>query len=141
MAAKYFNQPNAMFAQVRSIAHAAATATEVIGLAIIPCDAEIISIDFIPDGATTGNDTNRTNLNVMNRGILGTGTTELGNLDLATGSDLTAFKREAVYNPSTKLRVVAQSVIAIQFEKVGTGVAVSAGTWIIEFRPMGQIDS
>lgn len=102
--------------------HAAATATEARVLFTAPRACKITNVSVTPDVASTGDNTNTTNLNIINKGAAGAGTTEIGNLDLATGTDLVAYDEKAITITATAL--AEGDVVAIQFEKVGTGVLV-----------------
>lgn len=50
--------------------------------------------------------------------------TEVGNYDLTSGNDLAAFDEKTLYEPATPLAMAAGDYIAIQHEKVGTGLDV-----------------
>lgn len=114
-------------AQVTTIAHAAATATEYIAAWTIPHGGRLRGVLFTPLAAVTGANTNTTHLNVINCGADGTGTDELGNLDLVSGTDLAATTPNTIASGLTT--ALADGVtIALQAEKVGTGLLVPAGT-------------
>lgn len=113
--------------------HAAATATEVVPIFVAGENCRVRKVSFLPNAAVTGDDTNRTNLNMQNRGASGAGTTEIGNLDLATGVDLVATDEKIVYQPATPLDLDAGHVLAVQYEKVASGVLVPPGQWVIEY--------
>ena len=112
--------------------HAAATATEVVAEPFrAPFKGTIVGFGFIPLAAVTGDDTNRTNINILNKGTDGsTGAAEITNLDLATGVNLVAFD-EKVIPLAANYEVIEGQVIVLQHEKVASGVLVPAGTWII----------
>lgn len=105
-------------------AHAAATATEVAVIWRAPFAAKIRKVEVIPDAAATGDDTNRTNLNLLDGGTAGTGTTELGNIDYATGTDAAAGVAQDLYAPASYDAVDAGTILKLQYEKVGSGLAV-----------------
>jgi len=71
----------------KELEHLAATATETRAIWVAPCDCVITGCSLTNPAAVTGNNTNRTNLNLLDAGAGGTGTTEIGNLDLATGTN------------------------------------------------------
>jgi hypothetical protein len=106
--------------------HAAATATENYPIFSAPFDCTIQSVIITPALAVTGVDTNYTNINLINRGTAGTTTTELANYDLELGNDLAIMDEYSLYAPATALSVSDGNVLAIQFEKVGTGLLVPA---------------
>lgn len=114
--------------------HAAATATEARALFTAPRACVVTGVSITPDVATTGNDTNTTNLNLINKGAAGSGTTEVGNLDPVTGVDFAAFDEVAI--PLTaSFAMAAGDVLAIQFEKVASGVLVGPGLMKVTWYP------
>lgn len=113
--------------------HAAATATEARAIFVAPRACKITGVSITPDAASTGDNTNTTNLNVINKGASGSGTTEIGNLDLVTSTNLTAFDEQAITITATAL--AAGDVVALQFEKVGTGVLVGPGVIKVTWYP------
>lgn len=122
--------PGVFLAQVPSIAHAAATATEYIASLIIPIDARIRAIYFIANAAVSGANTNTTHLNAQNGGVAGTGTTEIANIDLTSGNDLVSGAK-SLMTESLTTAVSAGTVVRLQAEKVGTGLDVPAGTFCV----------
>lgn len=118
-------------AQIYAPAHAAATASEYLVSFVAPFDCRLKAVYFVPKDDVTGVDTNTTHLNVINKGSAGAGSTELGALDLTDGNDLTAFDVNTVVSSLTT-DLTEDDVIAVQYEKVGTGLDVPAGTWIFE---------
>lgn len=124
--------PGDHLVQVAAIAHLAATATEDIALIHIPFACKIVEAGFVPAAAVTGVNTNTTNLNVINRES-GAGVTELANYDLIAGNNLAAATPKVISAaPSTLL--AAGATIALQAEKVGTGLNTPAGTFYIKVR-------
>jgi hypothetical protein len=84
--------------------------------------------------AVTGDDTNSTNINIINKGSAGAGTAEIGNLDLATGTDLVDFDEKAVTFNATYTTGVTLSegdVLVVEFEKVNTGLLLTNPTFRI----------
>lgn len=123
---------------VSSIAHAAATVTEVIAAWAAPYACRIKAVGFIPAAAVTGANTNTTHLNVINKGAAGSGTTEIGNYDLTSGNNLAATD---VYWIATGLTtaMAEDDVLALTAEKVGTGLDVPAGTFVIVYDGGGAL--
>ncbi len=106
---------------------AAATATESHPIFSAPDACIVTSVKIIPQAAVTGDNTDRKNLNIIDCGSDGSGTTEVGNLDLATGVNLTAFDEKNIPLNSTYTDGVTMAkgdVIKLQFEKAGNGVLV-----------------
>ena len=113
-------------------AHAAATATEDLEGWYAPAAAKVTAITLTPSTAATGNNTNRTNYNFINRGTDGLGSTEVANYDYTTGVDAVASKPASV--TVTAFSLTAGQVLAVQAEKVGTGVALGTTTITIAFQ-------
>ena len=119
--------------------HAAATATEQRAIFTAPCKCRVRGVRFTPDAATTGDNTNRTDLNLVNKGASGVGTTQVGNLDLLTGVNLVALDETNI--PLTGAYVsgvdlVAGDVLALEFEKVASGVAVGPICGMVDWEPL-----
>jgi hypothetical protein len=114
--------------------HAAATATETRLLWVAPFKCKIVSIGAYFDVAATGDNTNTTNINTLNGGTAGTGTTEIGNKDYVLATDVVVGTEQVLYAPATPLAVAAGTHIRIQFEKVATGLALSAGIVQVRFQ-------
>jgi hypothetical protein len=108
----------------KELEHLAATATETRAIWTAPCNCVITGCSVVNPAAVTGNDTNSTNLNLLDAGAAGTGTTEIGNLDLATGTNLVANVPSALTVTATVL--TAGDVVKVQYEKVGTGLLLTA---------------
>ena len=106
------------------LVHAAATATESRIIWVAPIDCVITGCSVMNPAAVTGDDTDRTNLNLLDAGAAGTGTTEIGNLDLATSTDLVANVPSALSVTATAL--TAGDVIKMSYEKVGNGLLLTA---------------
>lgn len=118
---------------------AAGTATSTFTLFTAPCAGRVRAVSITPDVATTGNNTNTKNLNLIDKGVNGAGTTEVGNLDLVTGVNLTAFDETAIPLNATfaaGVPMVEGQVLGIQVEQVGTGVAVGPGQVNIDWEPL-----
>lgn len=117
------------YEQIAAPAHAAATATELICEFLVGFTGRLRAVYFIPAADVTGQDTNTTHLNVIDKGSDGTGTDELGNYDLTNGNDLTGDAPNAIASGLTTA-VTDGDVIAIQAEKVGNGLDVPLGTYV-----------
>lgn len=125
-------------AQVANIAHAAATATEYICLWAAPFACRLLGVYWVPAADVTGTATNYTNLNVINRGSAGAGSTELGNKDYASGTDAVGGDVNTIVAGLTTA-LAENDVIGIQAEKVSTGLALPAGTFIFLYDGGGAL--
>jgi hypothetical protein len=134
MASSIHDLPGNHTAFVIIHAHAAATATESIPIFVAPFACKLMSVTVTPAAAATGDNTNRTNINLQNGGTAGTGTTELGNLDYATGTDAAVGVPQTVYSSTTGTALAAGSVLKAVYEKVGNGVALGANLVTITYR-------
>ena len=120
-----------LYEAVPTVAHAAATATEYIGQWVAPHDCRLRAVYFLPLAAVTGANTNTTHLNVINVGVAA-GTTELANLDLTSTNNLTGRAKNVITQALTT-DLSAGDVIALEAEKVGTGLDVPAGVMFIAY--------
>lgn len=126
-------------AQAHIAAIAAATATQKDPIFCAPRACRVTSVSVIPQAASTGDNTNTKNLNVLNAGSAGSGTTEIGNLDLATGTDLVAFDEKAIpFNTTYEdgVELAEGDVLVLQTEKVGTGVNVGPFLVQVDYVPL-----
>lgn len=117
--------------QVMTIAHAAATATEDVAYWVAPAAVKVTAIRIVPSVAATGDNTNRTNLNFINR-TSGAGTTEVANHDYITGTD--AAVGTGVALTVTAFSMAANDALAIQAEKVANGLALGCTAVKITFQ-------
>ena len=114
--------------------HAAATATEKRLLWVAPYAVKIVSIVAYFDAAGTGDNTNTTNINTINGGTAGTGTTEIGNKDYVLATDIVVGTPQSLYAPTNPVAYAAGVHIILQFEKVGTGLAIPRGLYRITYQ-------
>ena len=105
-------------------AHAAATATELVNIWRAPFACKVRTVEIIPDVSITGTATNYTDVNLVNAGTDGAGTTELANKDFLSGTNGVAGTAIALYAPATYLSVASGVLFKLQLEKVGTGLAL-----------------
>lgn len=118
---------------------AAGTATREDPIFAAPAKCRVKAVTVTPQVASTGDNTNRKNLNVLNKGAAGAGTTELGNLDLVTGVNLVAFDESnisfnATYAAGADLN--EGDVLTLQTELAGTGVAVGPFLVTVDWVPV-----
>lgn len=105
-------------------AHAAATVTELVNIFQAPFKCRIRSVHLRPDAAITGADTDTTHANLLNGGVAGTGSTELGNIDFVSGTDAAVGELLELYAPANPLLVDEGSLLKVQLQKVGNGLAL-----------------
>lgn len=101
---------------------AAAATTKQVLLFRVPINMRLEAVEAVSQAAVTGDGTDTKNLNIINKGQDGTGTTELGNIDLAAGNDLAAFDAKAFTMPASPVDINKGDVLAVEIEQVGTGV-------------------
>lgn len=118
--------------------HAAATATEKLGVLEAPFDCYLRRVAFSPQDAVTGVDTNTTHLNVVDGGPDGSGTTELATKELVAGTDLVALDYQDIFAlTATKVELTAGDVLEFQWEKVGTGLLIPHGYVLVSIEAKG----
>lgn len=123
----------------RDEVHAAATATEERGMFTAPCACRVTNIDYVPDVATTGDNTNTTNIAVINKGAAGVGATSVAAKALPTGTNLVAFDSHALALVGAAIiaaggiDLAEGDVLTVQYTKVGTGVLVGPGVFQFRF--------
>lgn len=99
---------------------------------VAPMGCRVKRVSITPSAAVTGHATNRKTLKVINRGSDGTGSAELGELDLVAGVDLTAFNETNIVS-GLDTQLSAGDVLAIQIVQEGTGVAIPVSQISVEY--------
>jgi hypothetical protein len=116
---------------------AAATATSSFSIFTAPTACRVRAVTVTPDVATTGNATNRKNLNVRNKGSAGAGTTLVAHLNLDAGVNLTAFDETNIPLETAGPVILAEGdVLALEVELVGTGVIVGSFQVNVDWEPL-----
>lgn len=72
------------------------------------------------------------NLNVLDKGSDGTGTDEIGNLNLASGGTFDEHEKTVIVT-SLSTALAEGEVLALQVEKIGSGVAIPSSLILTEF--------
>ncbi len=122
--------PGDHIAQLNVAPVLAATGTVLTAAWYAPYKCKVTAVRFLPTLATTGNDTDTKNLNVL----LYDGTpAEIGNYDLPTGVDLVAGTPVSLDVPAAGTAVAAGQSLIFQVEDVGDGVLIGAGAWLITY--------
>lgn len=137
--------PHTMFGEYYVTAYVppilAGAATQEDPLFLAPVNCVLLAVSIVPQASVVGNDANRKNLNLVDKGGDGLGVTEFGNLDLVTGENLTAFDAHAIAVTATAGsdgRVLhAGDVVTLQTELVNGGVAMPGLIVHMAFRENG----
>ena len=111
----------------------AGDATEDQVIFVAPFDCVVTGVFVTPDAAVTGDATNTKNLNVDNKGSDGSGTTEIANLDLASGTNLVEAD-ETTISSSITTSLTAGDVLMVEIEQVGSGVAIPRCIYHVTYR-------
>jgi len=118
-----------MTAHIPSVA--AATATIVYPIFSAPFKCTVTKVICVAQDNVAGDDTDRKNLNVLDTGAAGAGTTEIGNKDLITGVNMADMDETEIDVTDTELS--DGDVLALQIEKAGNGVLLPAMLVIVEY--------
>jgi hypothetical protein len=117
----------------------AATATQTDPIFIAPTKCRVTKVSVLPQSPSTGDNTNRKNLNVRNKLQDGSGTTLGAHLNLVTGVNLVAFDETVlpmeVGNPNG-IEMADGDVLGLETEKVGTGVTTGPFIVNVEYVPV-----
>lgn len=94
----------------------------------------VTAVSFLPEAASTGDNTNKRTYQLINKGQDGSGTTVIATIDLATGVNLVAFDEKdatlsAVAGATT---VAAGDQLAWKSTHVGTGLVDPGGKVRVE---------
>lgn len=110
---------------------ASGAATNYVAAWAAPFDCKVTKIQFMCTDAVTGANTNTVHLNVDNASG-----TEVANLDLDSGTNLTAGVPSDFTISGTTISVSSGSSLRLEAEKVGTGLgsAIDYGVWIIHYQ-------
>ena len=114
-------------------AFATADASKEVPIFLAEFACKIVKVSLVPQAAVSGADTNTRHLNLINKAAGGAGATELTNYDLTSGNDLAVMDEYVLYNPSTPLDLPANTVLALEGEKIGTGLATPEMLVQVEF--------
>jgi len=136
MVSRVHDIPGTHMVSVMLPAHAAATATEAIPIFRAPFACKVKAVRVIPGAAAVGDDTNSTHYNLLNGGSVGTGTTEIGNLDYVTNTNAAVGVVQDVYVPAagSEQALSAGDILKMQIEKIGTGLALGTTLCVIEYQ-------
>tara|TARA_Y100000310_G_scaffold278625_2_gene297139 strand:+ start:1647 stop:2093 length:447 start_codon:yes stop_codon:yes gene_type:complete len=116
----------------------AATATRRTPVWVAPYNVELGEVAIINSTVVTGNNTNRKNINVIDGAAEGAGTDEIGNRDLATGTDLEVGKTllfDNIQGASAERFMSGGDILEVEYEQVGAGVLINETAVYIVYRP------
>lgn len=133
MASSIHDIPGAHRATAYLSAAAAGDATDEEVVFVAPFACKVRKVTVVPAAAVTGANTNSRNINLINRGTDGSGTTELANRDYLSGTNESKAVARDLYAPATYLALAAGVVLAVQSELVGTGLALPSFHVVVEF--------
>jgi hypothetical protein len=91
---------------------------------------KVTSVNYAPEAAATGDNTNARTFTLVNKGASGSGTTVIATLALTTGVNLVAFDEKpfTLSATATDLLVEQGDVLALVSTHTGTGVVDPGGT-------------
>lgn len=98
-------------------------------VAVATFAGKVTACSFIPEAASTGDNTNKRTYTLVNKGASGSGTTVMATLDLVTGTDLVAFDEKATTVSATAADLVfaAGDVLAWKSTHGGSGLVDPGG--------------
>jgi hypothetical protein len=114
---------------------AAGTATREDPIFRAPCRCRPRQVSVTPQAGSTGDNTNRKDLNIKNKGAAGAGTTIIGGVDLVTGVNLVAFDERVIPLTSNPI-LETGDVLTLETEQNGTGVAVGPFVVAVDWEPV-----
>jgi len=101
-----------------------------------PDNCKVLQVQIVTQAAITGANTNSMNLNLINKGAAGIGATELGHIDFVSGTNSVAFDgKDLVADTAiaSATELTAGDVLAVEREKVGSGLAMPEVLVIVTF--------
>ena len=137
--------PHAVFGEFVQTSHVpaiiAGAATQIDPIFVAPCKCVVLEIAIVPQAPVTGATGTCKNLNILNVGAAGLGSTEVANYDLITGHDLVAGDLKVIPLNTTYedgVAMAAGDVLVLQTELVGGGVAMPTLLVAIGARENGE---
>lgn len=108
----------------------AIAATDSFTLGAAPFTGKVTGVSFVPEAASTGDNTNTRTYTLVNKGQAGAGTTVIATLALTTGVNLVAFDAKAATLSATAadLVVAAGDVLAWVSTHAASGLVDPGGT-------------
>lgn len=99
--------------------------------------ARLLRVSIVAAATITGANTNTFHLNVLNKALVGVGTTEIGNRDFVSGTNSTGFQRYDIVAETAGKTMEAGEVLTLQREKIGTGMAMPQLLTIVTYELNG----
>jgi hypothetical protein len=98
-------------------------------IAQAPFACTVTSVQYVPEAAITGADTNSRTVSLVNKGAAGSGTTTVASLALTSGVNATANDEKAITLSGTAANLVLAEGDTLQWRSihVGTGIADPGG--------------
>ena len=98
-------------------------------IAQAPFDCTVTSVEYIPEAAITGADTNSRTVSLVNKGAAGSGSTTVASLALTSGVNATANNEKTITLSGTAANLVLAAGDTLQWRSihVGTGIADPGG--------------
>ena len=120
-------------------AHSGGAGTEEVTVGWAGAAATLTGAYHIPDTAVTGASTDYTELNLIDCGTDGSGTTEIAHIDYSAGTDTAACDARALLTGAlttfTAYDVDEGAVIKLQYAEQGSGLTLPAGSILFTFEP------
>lgn len=94
-----------------------------------PFNCTVTTVEYVPEGAITGADTNSRTLSLVNKGAAGSGSTSVASLALTSGVNATAYNEKAITLSGTaaNLDLTAGDTLLWRSVHVGTGITDPGG--------------
>lgn len=94
-----------------------------------PFDCTVTTVEYVPEAAITGADTNSRTLSLVNKGQAGSGSTTVATLALTSGVNATAYNERTVTLSGTAANLVLAAGDTVQWRSihVGTGITDPGG--------------
>ena len=94
-----------------------------------PFDCTVTAVEYVPEAAITGADTNSRTVSLVNKGQAGSGSTSVASLALTNGVNATAYNERTVTLSGTAANLVLAAGDTVQWRSihVGTGITDPGG--------------
>ncbi|MFE5332558.1 hypothetical protein ACFRCG_39890 [Embleya sp. NPDC056575] len=94
-----------------------------------PFNCTVTTVEYVPESAITGADTNSRTLSLVNKGAAGSGSTSVASLALTSGVNATAYNERTITLSGTaaNLDLAAGDTLQWRSVHVGTGITDPGG--------------